>query len=311
MQTEAPIIADWIAADWGGTRLRVWAMAENGAALASAAASLGMNKLSQADYEPALLSLVSPWLADGRATPALLCGMVGAKQGWRPAPYGETPADLTAPSAPIAVSTEDARLSVRILPGLSQADPPDVMRGEETLLAGLVADDPGFDGLAVLPGTHSKWARIRDGRIEAFATYMTGELYSLLAETSMLRHSVATEGWSDAAFESGLRQAVEAPAAFSNRLFTVRAEHLLADAAPEILKSRLSGLVIGLEIANALAAAQRDAPILIIADAAAAARYENALALLGRPARRLGAEQAALAGLTAAYRALAEQGDWE
>ena len=101
-----------------------------------------------------------------------------------------------APAAFARAPTADPRLVVRILPGLSQDDPPDVMRGEETQIAGLLAREPDFDGIACLPGTHTKWAHVSAGEVVSFASYMTGELFGLLAATSVLRKTLAEDGWS-------------------------------------------------------------------------------------------------------------------
>ena len=147
---------DWIAADWGTTHLRVWAM--SGASQTDAAGSdRGMGKLAPDQFEPALLDLIAPWLGDG-VTPVIACGMVGARQGWTEAGYGRVPCGAL-DAAPVRAPTADPRLAVWILPGLSQADPPDVMRGEETQIAGFLSLNPGFDGVICLPGTYSCMTR--------------------------------------------------------------------------------------------------------------------------------------------------------
>ena len=102
-----------------------------------------------------------------------------------------------------------------VLPGLSQARPADVMRGEETQIAGLLAADPGFDGVACLPGTHTKWARVSAGEVVSFRTCMTGELFALLSERSVLRHAVGGEGFEEAAFAEALSDAIARPEALA------------------------------------------------------------------------------------------------
>jgi 2-keto-3-deoxy-6-phosphogluconate aldolase len=69
---------DFVAVDWGTSRLRAWAMGEDGAVLAHAASKAGMGSLKYDDFEPALLRLIGSWLPDGRVTPVVACGMVGA-----------------------------------------------------------------------------------------------------------------------------------------------------------------------------------------------------------------------------------------
>ena len=156
---------DWIAIDWGTTNLRAWAMGAGGV-LAEASSDEGMGRLTRDGFEPALLRLIGPWLS-GPAMPVLACGMVGSRQGWVEAPYRAVPCPPLARGALVAVPTEDPRIAVQIAPGLKQAKPADVMRGEETQIAGALMLYPGFDGAICLPGTHSKWTQIsgRSGQL--------------------------------------------------------------------------------------------------------------------------------------------------
>jgi 2-dehydro-3-deoxygalactonokinase len=144
----------------------------------------------------------------------------------------------------------DPRILVRIVPGVRQTDPADVMRGEETQIAGYLASDPGFDGILCLPGTHTKWVHVSAGEIVSFRTFMTGELFDLLSTASVLRHSVG-EGWNDGAFSDALSDALSRPEAVAARLFSIRAEALLKGLDPAAARSRLSGALIGIELAAA------------------------------------------------------------
>ena len=153
---------DWIAVDWGTSHLRAFAMQGGGdqaRRLEERHSDRGMGKLSRGEFEPALLALVEDWLASPPAKPMLvvICGMAGARQGWIEAPYRPTPGTPTGPDGMQPVPTSDPRLCAFIVPGLSQMKPADVMRGEETQIAGALALNPGFDGVICLPGTHSKW----------------------------------------------------------------------------------------------------------------------------------------------------------
>src|SRR5207253_2700905 len=112
--------------------------------------------------------------------PILMSGMIGARQGWVEAPYAQCPAGL--PEIASAIVTIEARTlgALGLVPGVRVDYPdgaPDVMRGEETQILGALTAMARSDGVFVLPGTHSKWARIKAGRIESFATYMTGEIF--------------------------------------------------------------------------------------------------------------------------------------
>jgi 2-dehydro-3-deoxygalactonokinase len=217
--------ADWIAVDWGTTHLRAWAMAEDGTVRAEARSDDGMGRLSRDQFEPALLALVEPWLGAGPMD-VFACGMVGSRQGWMEAPYVPVPAKPGA-LTPVRVATRDARLRVALLPGLNQASPPDVMRGEETQIAGFLAAAPGFDGVLCLPGTHSKWVQISAEEVVSFRTFMTGEMFDLLSGQSVLRHSVSEDGTDPDAFAEAVSETISRPEMLAQRLFSIRAGHLL------------------------------------------------------------------------------------
>ncbi|HEY8336992.1 MAG TPA: 2-dehydro-3-deoxygalactonokinase, partial [Tardiphaga sp.] len=218
----------WVAVDWGTSNLRVWGMDRAGQIRAEASSARGMGKLDRAGFEPALLELIGDWLPADRQTPVIACGMVGARQGWVEVPYRQVPCTPVALELVGRPETRDPRLMVMIVGGLSQVAPADVMRGEETQIAGLLLDRPGFDGVLCLPGTHTKWVRVRGGEIVAFHSVMTGELFALLAQQSVLRHSLDGDGWDAAEFARAVGATVADPAGLIGRLFSVRAEALVA-----------------------------------------------------------------------------------
>lgn len=291
---------DWIAVDWGTSNLRAWAMGPGGPE-AEATSDQGMGKLKPQDFEPALLALISPWLT-APVTQVLACGMVGARQGWREAPYRAVPCTPVAASGILHIATQDPRLRVHIAPGLSQSRPADVMRGEETQIAGVLALHKNFDGVICLPGTHSKWAQVSAGEVTSFQTYMTGELFALLSTQSVLRHSLA-EGWDDDAFAAGVADALQSPDKFAARLFSLRAEFLLHALPPAQARARLSGLLIGIELAGAKPywLGQR---VILVGAPALAASYSNALKSQGLQTESLDATACTLAGLSSLYLAM-------
>ncbi len=290
--------ATWIAVDWGTSNLRAWAMGD-GAILAHGESDKGMGKLAPDQFEAALLALITPWLGQTR-TLVLACGMVGARQGWSEAKYRAVPCTPTDPAGLTAVATTDPRLDVRIAPGLAQAKPADVMRGEETQLAGALALHPDFDGVFCLPGTHSKWAQVSAGEVISFQTYMTGELFALLSTQSVLRHSLTTEGYDDASFDEGLSEALSRPERIAARLFSLRAEGLLHGLTAPQARSRLSGLLIGIELAGAKPYWLGQQVKLIGAETLAAS-YARALGHQGVTSDRLDATACTLAGLSRLY----------
>ena len=292
---------DWIAVDWGTTNLRAWAM-DAGGVLAQTQSEDGMGKLARADFEPALLRLIGPWLG-AYETPVIACGMVGSRQGWHEAPYRTVPCCPLETGALVRVPTADPRIRMHIAPGLKQLKPADVMRGEETQIAGALALMPGFDGVFCLPGTHSKWAQVSAGEVISFQTFLTGELFALLSESSVLRHGLAGGGWDDAAFDAGVADALAVPEKFAARLFTLRAEGLVAALGAAAARSRLSGLLIGVELAAAKPYWLGQRVVLVGAEALTQ-NYARALQHQGLVAERLDATACTLAGLAIACGAL-------
>ena len=292
----------WIAVDWGTSNLRAWAMGADGP-LAEATSDDGMGKLQPTDFEPALLRLISPWLT--QHTPVLACGMVGARQGWSEAKYRSLPCTPVDAAAILHVPTNDPRITFHIAPGLSQDRPADVMRGEETQVAGVLALHKDFDGVICHPGTHSKWVHVSAGEVVSFQTYMTGEMFALLSTQSVLRHSLAT-GWDDAAFDAGVADALQNPDKFAARLFSLRAEFLLHGLPPGQAHARLSGLLIGIELAGAKPywLGQR---VMLVGAPALAANYTRALTSQGLAPQTLDATACTLAGLTRLHNQMSPQ----
>lgn len=297
--------AQWVAADWGTSHLRLWVMGPNSEILARLSSDKGMGKLAPEDFEPVLLSLLQGALVDGETLPVICCGMAGARQGWVEAPYAEAPCPPPSVQRSIEVPVKDPRISVRILPGIMQAEPADVMRGEETQIAGVIAQDPGFSGVVCLPGTHTKWVAVAQGEVTGFSTIMTGEIFALLSGQSVLRHSVTTDDWFQPAFDEAVLEVADAPERFARLLFSVRARSLVSNLPAEAAKARLSGLLIGLELSAARTYWEKGDIVIVGADALSNA-YATALGLLGQNVRQADAEELTLNGLKAAYAATVE-----
>lgn len=295
--------ADWIAVDWGTSQLRAWAM-QGRRTMAQASSDEGMSRLAKEEFEPALLSMVGKWIGD-RPVEVIACGMVGARQGWAEMPYISVPA-TPLPKAPIAVSGTDPRINVYIVPGLKQERPADVMRGEETQIAGFLALHDNWDGVICLPGTHTKWVRVSANEVVSFQTFMTGEMFDLLSGSSVLRHSVGT-GWDANAFDEALGDALSRPEAFAARLFGIRAQDLLEGQEASVARARLSGLLIGIEMAAARLYWLGQQIAVIGADTLSTV-YADAIAKQGAPVVVQDAGKMTLAGLSAARKQLETAG---
>jgi 2-dehydro-3-deoxygalactonokinase len=285
----------WIAVDWGTSNVRAWGVGADGAATFTASSDKGMGRIGREDYPLVLAELIAGRAGEGTET--LICGMAGARQGWMEAAYVDAPASLDA----LAENSVSPMAGVRILPGIRRPQPghEDVMRGEETQLLGLLELQPGFEGVAILPGTHSKWAELCDGSVTRFATAMTGELYEVLAEHTVLRHALggerigpATEDGVDAGLSAGLAN----PERLTELLFRIRAAALVADRSADWCWGYLSGLLVGAEVAG-----HRDwlgaTPVPIIGSPRLGSLYGAALSRVGIASYAIDAADAAIAGL--------------
>ncbi len=263
-----------IGVDWGTTSLRAYRIAENGAVTDRIAAPQGILAVPAGGFAEVLRGLIAPWLAAGE-TRVLLSGMVGSRQGWIEAPYCPCPAGASEIAASVvAVPFEGA--TVRLVPGLSAEDAdgtPEVMRGEETQIVGAGLSE----GIACLPGSHSKWVHVAGGRITGFATYFSGEAFAAMRGATILGRMMADGPSVPEAFARGLVRSGE-HGHLLHHLFGVRALGLFGRLAETESASYLSGLLIGHEIRAALPAG---VPVSLVGAAPLCALYAEAIAACG------------------------------
>lgn len=284
-------VEGFIAVDWGSTNRRGYRIGANGRMTDEMEDDQGILAVGRGDFEHAVAQLRER-LGD---LPLLMAGMIGSNRGWVEAPYLPCPAGL--PELAGRLQWVEAE-RVAIVPGVCFMDgeAADVMRGEEVQLLGAVADGmiPG-DALVCHPGTHNKWARIADDRITGFRTIMTGELFNLLREHSILADLLARPAHGDEAFERGVRHGLTNDD-LTAELFSVRARVLLGKAERVHAASYTSGLLIGSDLRIGL----RSAPpgeMVVMGRPELTALYAAALAVAGRPAREVDGEEAFLAGV--------------
>lgn len=289
--------AAFVGVDWGTSSFRGWLMSADGEVRAESRGSEGMLHCVDHGFAPVLRDHLARLDApDGM--PILICGMAGARQGWSEAPYLKTPTRLDAlHEGAIRI---DAPGDIRILPGLAQPreDRPDVMRGEETQLLGVT--EPDYTGLVCIPGTHSKWVRIERGHVVAFSTYMTGELFAVISQHSILAHAVEAGGSSqadDQPFREGLATARAQPAGLTASLFRLRAAQLLGFERRADGAARLSGLLIGTEIADVLDRHGSPQSLRLIGAGSLGRLYQAALRAHGVDVTAIDAEEASRRGL--------------
>ena len=291
-----------IGVDWGTSSFRAFCIDAAGAVNGRIDAPRGILTVPAGGFPETLRELVGRWLAAGE-TRVVMCGMVGSRQGWQEAPYLPCPADAAdIAAALVPVAFEGAR--VLLAPGLSDRDAagvPEVMRGEETQLVGLLPA-MGPDGLACLPGSHAKWARVAGGRIAGFTTYLSGEAFAALRGGTILGRMMQEAPHDADAFARGVERSGQ-PGHLLHHLFGVRTLGLFGELADTASASYLSGLLIGTE---ARAALLPGAPVHLVGSAALCARYATAIGICGGIAM-VAEEDAAARGLTS----IARHAAWE
>jgi 2-dehydro-3-deoxygalactonokinase len=277
-----------IAVDWGTSSLRGALLDADGRVLDEISAPAGILTVGAGQFATVFRAHFTHWIS----TPGTFClisGMAGSRQGWQEAAYCPCPAGF-ADVASKLLWIEPGRIA--LVPGLQceQGGVPDVMRGEETQVFGALELLGLSDARLVLPGTHSKWVEVRDGRIESFRTFMTGEFYALLRQHSILARTLPeTDGELDVqAFRQGLAHVRES-VSLLHAAFSARTLSLFERMAPHAMPSYLSGLVIGEEL-RAQAFEAGAAPVVVIGSAALAARYRIALESQGVAVQTVGSE---------------------
>lgn len=291
-----------IAVDWGTSSLRVYRLATDGAVVDKRSAPLGILAVQDGRFAAALESQIGDWLAAGESL-VVMSGMIGSRQGWKEAPYAHCPAGV-AEIARAMVSVEWERGSAWIAPGLTCNDEhgvPDVMRGEEVQIIGALHLLGVTDGWFCLPGTHSKWAQVREGRIVRFATFMTGEVFAVMKAHSILGRMMAEGELDHDAFDAGLERADET-GGLLHHLFGVRARGLFGEIDGRQSAAYLSGLLIGHELR---CVPEQPGVVHVLGAEALARLYLHALRTRGFEARLVDADAvvpglaqlAALAGI--------------
>lgn len=280
-----------IVIDWGTSSFRAYRLAKDGAIRERREAPLGILQLKGPNFAGAFESQVGHW-ANEDDGPVLMSGMIGSRQGWAEVPYAECPAgpdDVAGRLMPV----EWRERKLWIVPGLVDRTRgvPDVMRGEETQLFGVLETLGQGSHLVCLPGTHSKWVRIENGRIAGFRTHMTGEVFAVLKQHSILGRLMSHGAEDDAAFGEGMARAGEA-GGLLHHLFGVRTRGLFEEMPAASLASYLSGLLIGHELAQEADGTAR--VVHVLGAPQLAPLYARALARSGREAVILDADAAVI-----------------
>ena len=242
-----------LAIDWGTSSLRIYLLDADGKIIDARQSDNGILAVKDSAFAQVLEDAAADWI-DSSGTQIMMSGMIGSRQGWKEANYVPCPAGLPEiASAMCAVqwrSGNGQTRNARIAPGLSCRDESgtaDVMRGEEVQILGVLRQIGGGEQLVCLPGTHSKWVRVRDNRITSFRTHMSGEVFAVLKQHSILGRTMSTDQFDDAAFVDGVSRAADA-GGMLHHLFGVRAQVIAGNLPDAQSASYLSGIIIGHEL---------------------------------------------------------------
>jgi 2-dehydro-3-deoxygalactonokinase len=272
-----------IAVDWGTSNRRAWALGAAGEILQQRADDKGLLAHPDRRFADSLESFLADWLKAAPGIPIIMAGMVGSRMGWVEVPYAPAPVRLTDLADHLMKAGDIAGSACWIVPGvnLDDAVQPEVMRGEECQMLGALLREPVQSAMFVTPGTHSKWARVVDGRLISFRTYITGELFDLLCRSGTLSQVMIGSQDNAQAFARGV--AASADAELLNRVFSVRTFGLFGKMPAADLRSYLSGLLVGTEMRDARAAwpDAGQAELVCIGSQVMIARYQATAQALG------------------------------
>jgi 2-dehydro-3-deoxygalactonokinase len=287
-----------IAIDWGSSSFRAYLLEPGGGIVDEVASPRGVATVDKGAFPATLVSLTGGWMAANPELPIIASGMVGSRNGWIEAPYVECPAGAKEICANFVTAEAGGRI-VHIVPGLASADEdglPDVIRGEEVEIVGIA--DSGAR-LVVLPGSHSKWAVIDEGRVMRFRTFVTGELFSAIKDHTLVgalaraaKPRPLGPAFSLAVQRGAAARGGEGRPGLLGALFGARSLPLRGKLAEDDAGEYLSGLLIGAEIAEARRLFPGEEPFVAGAETLVQ-RYLAAFAALGVPARAAPAKAAA------------------
>lgn len=270
-----------IAIDWGTSSFRAWLLGPGGEVRDEIPAGQGILTVPDGDFDAAFETALAPWLAEWPGLPVIASGMITSRNGWVETPYLPLPLDAQALAGALKPHVTNQGRKIHFVTGAVQNPDnglPDVMRGEETEIIGHLSRSCATEGLFILPGTHSKWGRVRDGRLTSFDTCMTGEVFALLQQRSILGRLMTDGPASPEAFWRGV-EAGQSQGALLARLFSARSLALMDRLAGPHIADYLSGLLIGDEVAAGMSG--QSAPVTVIGRGDLAERYRSALEQVG------------------------------
>ena len=291
--------SEYLIIDWGTSNLRIFLMSPDDKLLKKIESAMGLLKVENANFAVALENILTSWLLDFKQLPVLMAGMVGSANGWYSVDYIETHTDV------LKLSQESFHFELPwlapaiIIPGVLHYDKSkntkDVMRGEEVQVFGLVEkchvneiDNNTIN--IILPGTHSKHVKVVEGHITELSSFMTGELFSVISQHTILGKDLPSQQFNADAFTLGVKEGQTSQ--LTRVLFQARTHKLFSDIDAEYIESYLSGLLIG----NELQLVDKQ-PVYLIGSPKLCNNYQLACDVLGIPSTFINGDDCFLAGM--------------
>lgn len=299
---------NFVGINWGSTNFRAYLIGADGALVEEFSKPAGVAKLDRAGMDALMQDLAQHWPAHGAVYAA---GMIGSNVGWQDVPYVVAPASL-GDIGSAAVASRIGGVPLRLVPGMTCRrafdDGPDILRGEEVELFGFSALHPNWDGFVALPGTHTKWTRFAGGEVLDFFTSMSGEMFDRLTSAGLLASIVEGEAVLGESFHEGVRLGSDRQLGLGTLLFGARARVIRGGLQRSEAASFIRGLLIGSEIADALAIhpGLAGATIPLIGNGPLCRLYAGALERMGMQSWFVDSRLACLAGFSALHQAAAQ-----
>lgn len=296
---------DFIGVNWGSTNFRAYRITEQGRLVDEFTLPAGVTGLSRAEMAALAAETRTRWPDTGAFYAS---GMIGSNIGWHEAPYVMAPAGIAQVSR-AAQTSAIGDVQVRIVPGIccrrAMDGGPDVLRGEEIELFGFARLNPGWSGLVALPGTHTKWVRFEDGCIQDFFTSMSGEIFDRLTQAGLLASIVQGPAVDGAAFVMGAKTGFKRQLGLGTLLFGARARVMQNQLDRRDAASYLRGLLIGAEIADAMAVhpGLQAAEVPLIGSGPVCELYASALRTVGVSTRYVDSKDVCIRGFLALHEA--------
>jgi 2-dehydro-3-deoxygalactonokinase len=277
-----------IGLDWGTSSFRAYLIGADGGVISSVSAPEGILHVEGGNFEAAFQRLVGRWAAE-HDVPVIASGMITSRNGWIETPYVGLPSGAAELAAAMTAHTLADGRKIHFVTGMTgtTSGAPDVMRGEETQIAGAVAAGGG-SGVFVLPGTHSKWVAVEDGKITSFATFMTGDVFGAMRGHTILGTLMEDGEGSTDALLRGARASKDGGLGLLHSLFTARTLPLFGEMSKAQAADYLSGLLIGAEVQGARALAGGSDQVVLIGRGDLNTRYAQVLEVFGLKAVEAG-----------------------